>query len=166
MKDQADGESFRMLFVCTGNTCRSPLAEVVARRQLAELGWRHVEVRSAGAFAGEGFPPSEGALRVAEHHGLDLTAHRTSTLTPELVEWADVILAMAGTHLLRALELGGDGKVALLTEFASREDRDEMMSEDVPDPFGGDDLAYEQTYQALEELVDGTLRRLETIVAP
>src|SRR5262245_53840738 len=118
MAPNADTESFRLLFVCTGNTCRSPLSEVIARRELEQLGWSHVEVRSAGAFAKEGMPASEGALQSAARHGLDLTGHRTSTLSPELVDWADLILVMGPWHLERALELGGDERTALLAAFA------------------------------------------------
>ena len=69
MRD-VDGESFRLLFVCTGNTCRSPLAAAIARSELAALGWTCVEVRSAGTSALDGLPASEGSLGAAERHGL------------------------------------------------------------------------------------------------
>ena len=166
MKEQADGESFRLLFVCTGNTCRSPLAEAIARHRLEELGWDHVEVRSAGASAGEGAPASGGAVTVAGRRGLDVSGHRTRALSPELVQWADLILAMGPGHLLRALELGGDGRTALLTAFAQGDEDSEPDPEGVPDPWGGDDSAYERTFDALEDLVAKALRRLEPILAP
>ena len=65
MNDPSDGP-FRLLFVCTGNTCRSPMAEVIARRRVAELGWDRVDVRSAGVAAFDGSPAS-GAERSLAH---------------------------------------------------------------------------------------------------
>ena len=161
-----DGESFRLLFVCTGNTCRSPLAAAIARRELAALGWTRVEVRSAGTSALNGLPASDGSLRAAVRHDLDLSAHRTTLLTADLVAWADLILAMGPGHVGRVVELGGGEKCALLTAFAERTEKEDEEGFGVPDPFGGDDEAYERTYEALEDLVARALMRLEPIVAP
>ena len=159
-------DSFRLLFVCSGNTCRSPLASVLAKRELTELGWR-VEVRSAGVAALHGEPASEGSLRAAVRHGLDLSAHKSRPVDAELVDWADLILVMSPGHLLRLAEMGGAGKAALLDAFARGDDADaDDGGFGVPDPFGGDDDAYEETYRSLEELVAKALRRLEPILAP
>ncbi len=103
----AEGPKFRVLFVCTGNTCRSPMAEVIARSRAAELGWDHVEVRSAGIAAFPGAPASVGAVRAASKHGLDLSDHASAPLTAEAAREADLILTMSPTHLMRVIELGG-----------------------------------------------------------
>jgi protein-tyrosine phosphatase len=166
MEQSGDVESFKLLFVCTGNTCRSPLAEAIARRELEALGWSHVAVASAGAHAPEGMPASEGAVLVGSRNGLDLSGHRTRTLTPELVAWADLILVMGIWHLERALELGGGERTALLGAFAEGDETEAVLGSEVPDPFGGDEDAYEAAYESLDGMIRRALKRLEPILAP
>jgi len=161
------GEAFRILFVCTGNTCRSPLAELLARDALGRLGWSHVEVRSAGVAAIPGMQASEGSLRAADRHGLDLTLHRSSQLSEDLVRQADLILTMSPRHLSRVAGLpGGEGKVTLLTSFAEGLDQGGEGGAAVPDPFGGGDDLYEVTFLQLRDLVERSLERLAPLVAP
>src|SRR5687767_9985341 len=85
--------TYNVLFVCTGNTCRSPMAEALAKREVRERRWSHVAVRSAGISAHPGGAASEGALQAARERGLDLTAHGATQVDQRLVDWADVILA-------------------------------------------------------------------------
>ena len=158
-------ESFHLLFVCSGNTCRSPLAQALAERELAVLGWR-VEVRSAGIGAIPGEPASAGSVRAAARHGLDLDAHLSRPVDDELIRWADLILVMSASHLVGLARLGVGGKAALLDAFARGEQGDAGEGMGVPDPFGGDDQDYEDVYVMLEELIPGVLRRLEPILAP
>ena len=160
-------ETFRVLFVCTGNTCRSPTAEAIARRELRELGWSHVEVRSAGAGAEPGEPASEGARRAAARNGLSLDDHRSTPLDSDQVAWADLILVMSPSHLFRVADLGGGERAALLDAFArGREEEAARGGGGVPDPFGGDDEAYAETFAVLEDLVRAAVRRLEPILSP
>ena len=165
MESDSRPESFRLLFVCSGNTCRSPLAHAIAERELGALGWG-VEVRSAGVAALTGTTASEGSQRAAARHGLDLTAHRSRQVDAEMVSWADLVLAMSPSHLVRLGEMGAAGKAALLDAFARGEDGFDEEAGGVPDPFGGDDQDYEETYLTLEELVPRALRRLEPILTP
>jgi protein-tyrosine-phosphatase len=152
----------RILFVCTGNTCRSPMAAAIARRVAEERGLGDVVVASAGTGAFEGTTASDGALLVGMEHGADLSEHRAQVLTRELVESADVVLAMSSTHLGRVRELGGADKAYLLTDFASHG----AESRSVSDPFGGDLATYRATFEELEREIRRAFDRLVPQGAP
>lgn len=147
----------RLLFVCTGNTCRSPLAEGIARSRIAARALDGFEVASAGTFAHPGSSASDGSLLVALERGIDLSAHRAQELSPELVQWADVILAMGPHHRDRAEALGGAGKTHLLTAYSSRNADDRAVS----DPFGGGLDVYRATYEELLTEIEAVLDRAE-----
>ena len=156
------GDPYRVLFLCTGNTCRSPMASGRARQLLESWGWKGIEVGSAGVAAFPGGGASGGALRAAGERGIDLTSHESAQLTEELVGWADLILTMSEGHLRAVEELGGGGKAELITRFAAdTEGGGEEAWGGVLDPVGGDDEVYRETFEQLSELVVRTLIRLE-----
>jgi protein-tyrosine-phosphatase len=146
----------RVLCVCTGNICRSPLAEALLRRELKARGVDGFEVRSAGTGAWEGTPASEGAYLIGLEHDLDLSSHRAQLLTRELVKGSDVIFAMARHHRTRAQELGGEGRVHVLGEYVGLAG----PAAEVGDPFGSDLEVYRQTYEQLESLISDAAARL------
>ncbi|HJQ21773.1 MAG TPA: low molecular weight protein arginine phosphatase [Gemmatimonadaceae bacterium] len=146
----------RILFVCTGNTCRSALAEGIARKVIIERGLTDVDVQSAGTSAWDGAPASDGALLVGMERGLDLSQHRAQMLTPELVENASLILAMGPHHLERIEALGGSGRAFLITDFASYG----SSARPVTDPIGGELDMYRATADELGEEVRRVFDRL------
>lgn len=144
-----------VLLVCTGNICRSPLAASLLERALKERGLE-VTVTSAGTGAWDGAPASEGAYLVGLERGLDLSGHRARLLTRELVETADLVLTMARHHRARVDELGGEGRVFVLGEYAGRNGD----AVEVSDPFGGDLDVYRTTCEELEGLTSAVAERL------
>lgn len=152
----------RLLFVCTGNTCRSPLAEAIARREAIDRGLPDVEVASAGTSAWEGAPASDGALLVALERSLDLSAHRAQQLTRELVQGHDVVFAMGPHHVERAEALGGEGRTHLLTAFAAGSSTGRAIN----DPFGGDLEQYRATLTELQKEIRRVFDRLTAKPGP
>jgi protein-tyrosine-phosphatase len=146
----------RLLFVCTGNTCRSALAEAIARREAIERGLSDVEVSSAGTSAWDGSPASDGALLVALERGLDLSSHRAQQLTRELVQSHDVVLVMGQHHQERAEALGGEGRTHLLSAFAAGTSSGRAIN----DPFGGDLDQYRETLVELQSEIRRVFDRL------
>ena len=135
----------KILFVCTGNTCRSPLAEAIARKAAEERGQDSFVITSAGTSTWEGSPASDASILVGLEQGLDLSRHRSRQLSRDLVAENDLILAMGPHHLDRVEALGGEGKSFLLTQYASGG----SSNSPIADPFGGDLDAYRATAEEL-----------------
>jgi protein-tyrosine-phosphatase len=146
-----------VLLICTGNTCRSPLAAALLQRQLEQRGVTDITVGSAGTGAQVGAPASEGSYLVALEDGIDLSAHRARLLTPELASGADLILTMSRSHRQRVHDMPPGARVFLLGEYAGRTG----AAAEVDDPFGGSIADYRATYEQLRELTSAVVQRLE-----
>jgi protein-tyrosine-phosphatase len=136
----------KILFVCTGNTCRSAMAEAITRKIAVEKGLHDLDVASSGTSAWDPAPASDGALLVAMERGMDLSDHRAQTLTRELVQSSDLILAMGPHHLERIEALGGEGKAFLLSGYASNG----QSKRAIGDPIGAELDVYRATADELE----------------
>ena len=147
-----------VLFVCTGNVCRSPMAEGIFRR--AGQGRGNYRVMSAGLGAMEGQPPSMYAIQAVRELGIDISGQRSRMLTPQMVAEADIILGMTHSHVDTVLLLYPQAaeKVFLLREF---DDTLDIFEKDISDPIGGSYDVYLDCRDQIEQGIASLLQFLE-----
>jgi protein-tyrosine-phosphatase len=146
----------RFIFVCSGNICRSPMAEGIARKRLAEAGIA-AQAISMGTLGIFGQPASGHAVDVCADHGIDISDHRSQGVSYGLLDRADAVLVMERAHQEQLLQLRPDlTNVWLLSQFDGESD-----SPDVADPIGQDRAAYEACYERLERAVGGLVRAVQ-----
>jgi protein-tyrosine phosphatase len=154
------GNASQVLFVCSGNTCRSPMAEGILKSLLALSRADRIAVASAGTGAMEGEPVSAGALDVAAADGISLEAHRARRLTRDMVMEADLILALDRPHLatILALDASARERAHLLRGFAEALPAGEGRG--VVDPVGGGPQLYNRVYAEIHAALEAALARI------
>lgn len=140
-----------VLFVCTGNSCRSPMAEGYLKKLLKNKG--DVEVFSAGLAGFEDLGATQEAIETMRHHGVDISGHQSKRLEPEMVDKATLVLAMTKFHRMKILEMSpqAEGKVYLLKEFDQRPEESYL---DIPDPMGHPIEDYEICFEKMKNPID------------
>jgi protein arginine phosphatase len=147
----------RILFVCTGNSCRSIMAEAYLNKLSADHGGAF-EVRSAGTLGIEGNAPSKEVITLLAREGIDTSFYISKGLTPEVVAWAELILVMAPEHKLAVLDLdpGAESKVRYLGEF--NPERGEII---IPDPIGRSLAFYVSSFRVIKQSIEELVKWLE-----
>lgn len=138
-----------ILFICTGNTCRSPMAEGLFRARGGEKK-TGLRAASAGLFTQDGLPASGNAVKAAAERGADIAAHRSRRLTPQLAQGARYLVCMTGAHY--------DSLCALLPDQADKIFT--LLPEDVSDPFGGDLETYRRAAAEIDRGVQAVITQL------
>jgi protein-tyrosine-phosphatase len=154
----------KILFVCTGNTCRSSMAQSLAQKklQMMNMGSEQVEIISAGTAAIDGCPASREAIKVLKDRGIDLSGHTAQKLTLNMIKEADYIFTMTGLHKEQVLFIdpSAKGKVFTLKEFSGTEKAGMENHMDILDPFGGSEEIYLQCANKLDEAITKMLKKI------
>lgn len=140
---------YKIAYVCTGNTCRSPMAEGILRKMLADAGKNQVHVLSAGIGTLDGYPATPTAVMTAEKHGIDISEHHSRRLTGKLFKEVDLVFALADNHyeFMRNFP-EAESKLFMVKGFPEPELADKEHS--VDDPLGGTPEEYEATFVEIE----------------
>lgn len=150
------------LFVCTGNSCRSIMAEGLLRKKLKECGKGDIEVRSAGILGIGGFGPTYETVEAMKEKGVDVSDYRSKTLTDEMIKGADLILVMEEKHKIEVTKRVPDAapKTHLVKEFGADKGALKKADLDIPDPIGRPMKDYRTSLCTIEKELDRIVKLL------
>ncbi|MGC9001782.1 MAG: low molecular weight protein arginine phosphatase [Dictyoglomus sp.] len=141
----------KIVFVCTGNTCRSPMAEYLFKDIMEKMNVYNIELTSAGIFAFEGREPSQFSVKVMLEKGIDISSHRSKRLTIDLVKEASIVYTMTKDQLFILKEMYPNFKNKILT----------LGEEDIEDPFGLDIEKYREVRDKIEKEIIKIIENLK-----
>ena len=149
-------EKGSILFVCTGNTCRSPMAECLLKKMWPQRQRDEIKIDSAGTSALPDLHPTSLTQKIIKEKGVDISCHESKTLNQKMVEETDLILVMEKAHKNKVLRLSSlaEGKVFLLKEFALG------VEEEILDPMGGSEASYRECVREIEKSIEGLIEKL------
>ncbi|HLA47754.1 MAG TPA: low molecular weight protein arginine phosphatase [Nitrospinota bacterium] len=148
----------KILFVCTANICRSPMAETILKEKLKNSGMTDISVFSAGLMDMKGGRAREEALKIIEGLGVDISRHRSRHFSDEMVKDADLIIVMESDHREKILSEYPEAKekVFLLSSFGNQKG----MENDIADPYGGSIFSYRVAFREINFYIEGLMRYL------
>jgi protein-tyrosine-phosphatase len=149
---------YHIIIVCTGNICRSPMAEGLIKSMLPEAMKKRISVSSAGTHAIHGNQASDFAVQVMQTYGVDIAGHRARMISKHMLKRADLILVMEKNHLnyIRFMSFFSMKKVHRISEFDKS-----CEPYDLPDPIGGDIEQYRASAHLLRTCLKGVYEYLE-----
>jgi len=150
----------RLCFICSGNICRSPFAEELAKKKLPEFAnLKSLQIISRGLSATPGLPADESAQRISKQFGVDLSNHRTAQFSPDEIGGGDLLLIMDQFHAALIQPLGREiaSKTILLGSFFQKDGHKLIIS----DPWGKPDSEFGQCFEQISTAVTRLLTMLD-----